>query len=303
MYELGVDRDDGVEIIEEEAFGDCTSLRRIKLPGVKVIEMNAFRYCEALDEVEFGDKLETIEARAFANTALRNVKLPKVRFIGQSAISDCDQLTDVELSEDLEYLVGAAFHDCPRLRRISMPFKNNLLHVYPISDYPNLSQVDLVGDIHKTISSLLLESWVEKMKDEINQINLDLPHISRYEKTRFIHQWMQRVIERITHYKSEHYALLKKAMALLELALWKNELEKTKKDDDDDEEHSLDEKQPAKKAKIIADHGEASRAKEETVVDAAKQKARVTCGASIIIPHVLSFLNDADVFPLLNQNA
>ena len=306
---VSIEMHDGVEIIEEEAFGDCTSLRRIKLPGVKVIEMNAFRYCEALDEVEFGDKLETIEACAFANTALRNAKLPKVRFIGQSAISDCDQLTDVELSEDLEYLVGAAFHDCPRLRRISMPFKNNLLHVYPISDYPNLSQVDLVGDIHKTISSLLLESWVEKMKDEINQINLDLPHISRYEKTRFIHQWMQRVIERITHYKSEHYALLKKAMALLELALWKNELEKTKKDDgDDDEEHSLDEKQPAKEAKVIADYGEAAsskalRAKEETVVDAAaKQKARVTCGANIIIPHVLSFLNDADVFPLLNQN-
>jgi hypothetical protein len=104
--------------------------------------------------------------------------------------------------------------------------------------------------------------------------------------------------------------LLKKVMTLLELALWKNELEKTKREDDDeeDEEHSLDEKQPAKKAKIIADYGEtasskASRAKEEAVVDAAKQKARVTCGASIIIPHVLSFLNDADVFPLLNQNA
>ena len=303
---VSIEMHDGVEIIEAEAFGDCTSLRRIKLPGVKVIETNAFRYCEALDEVEFGDKLETIEACAFANTALRNVKLPKVRFIGQSAISDCDQLTDVELSEDLEYLVGAAFHDCPRLRRISMPFKNNLLHVFPISDYPNLSQVDLVGDIHKTISLLLLESWVEEMKDEINQINLDLPHISRYEKTRFIHQWMQRVIERITHYKSEHYALLKKAMVLLELALWKNELEKTTKDDDE-EEHSVDEKQPAKKAKVIADYGEAAsskelRVKEEIYVDAAKQKARVTCGANIIIPHVLSFLNDADVFPLLNQN-
>jgi hypothetical protein len=72
---------------------------------------------------------------------------------------------------------------------------------------------------------------------------------------------------------------------------------------DEEEEHSLDEKQPAKKAKIIADHGEALRRKEETVVDVAKQKARVTCGASIIIPHVLCFLNDADVFPLLKMHS
>jgi hypothetical protein len=40
-------------------------------------------------------------------------------------------------------------------------------------------------------------------------------------------------------------------------------------------------------------------------VDAAdRQQARVTCGANIIIPYVLSFLNnDDDIFPLLNQNA
>ena len=155
-----------------------------------------------------------------------------------------------------------------------------------------LSQVDLVGGIHLTISSLLLESWREEMKNEINQINLDLPKISSYEKTGSIQLWIIRVKERIAHYKSEHYALLKKAMALLELALWKNELEKTNKKEE--EGHSLDEKQPAKKAKIIADYGEAAtskelRTKEETVVDAAKQKARVTCVAQALLSLMFMF--------------
>ena len=144
------------------------------------------------------------------------------------------------------------------------------------------------------------------MNDEIDRINRTIPY-TMMGKTTIVSRWMQRTIERIAHYKSEHYALLKKAMVLLELALWKNELEKTPNDDDGAEGYSLDEKQPAKKAKICK-HGEASsktlHAKEETIsVDTARQKARVTCGADIIIPHVLSFLNDADVFPLLNQNA
>jgi hypothetical protein len=39
-------------------------------------------------------------------------------------------------------------------------------------------------------------------------------------------------------------------------------------------------------------------------VDAAESRvvARVTCGAIIIIPHVLSFLNDNEVFPLLDYD-
>ena len=75
---------------------------------------------------------------------------------------------------------------------------------------------------------------------------------------------MERVIAKIEHYKSEHYKLLKDNMTQLELALWKANL--------------------------------------PSVDATARQEARVTCGADIIIPHVLSFLNDDDVFPLLDYN-
>ena len=103
------------------------------------------------------------------------------------------------------------------------------------------------------------------MNDEIDRINQFLPNVSRSQKTAAIQQWMKRVLRRIEHYKSEHYALLKEDMTLLELALWKANLPNV-----------------------------------DTA--ASRHEARVTCGANIIIPHVLSFLNDAEEFPLREYN-
>jgi hypothetical protein len=277
---VSIEIHDGVEIIEAIAFCNCKSLRRIKLPGVRVIEEYAFDDCTALEDVEFGDKLETIERCAFQFTALRNIKIPKVRAIGYHAFSLCKHLTDIELSKDLERIETVAFGGCRRLRRIAMPLKANLFdennNVFHNCD--DLSQVDLVGGIHKTVSSLLLERWRNDMKDEIARINQVLPNIllqrpprihqllytPSAEKTGAIRQWMGRVLERMEHYKSEHYALLKEDMTQLELALWKSNLPN---------------------------------------IDAAESRheARVTCGANIIIPQVLSFLNNEEAFPTVRN--
>ena len=219
-----------------------------------------------LEDVEFGIKLETIGNNAFYRTSLRHIKLPKVRFIGDYAFSECEQLTDVELlSEDLQSIGGRAFGNCPHLRRIAIPLKSNLLTGDVFISCHNLSQVDLVGSVHKTISSLLLGDWRNEMNHEIDRINNVLPSTPTDEKTVAIQQWMERVIAKTEHYKSEHYKLLKDNMTQLELALWKANLP------------SVD-------------------------AAASRQEARVTCGADIIIPHVLSFLNDDDVFPLLDYN-
>ena len=102
------------------------------------------------------------------------------------------------------------------------------------------------------------------MNNEMERINRDLPNTRTDDifsyKTLAIHQWIERVFERMEHYKSEHYTLLKEDMTLLELALWDANI--------------------------------------ENVDGGSRQHARVTCGANIIIPHVLSFLNDSGEFPL-----
>jgi hypothetical protein len=51
---------------------------------------------------------------------------------------------------------------------------------------------------------------------------------------------MDRVIERIEHYKNEHYAVLKEFTTLLELALWKAKLY----------EESLDLKKPSARRSV-----------------------------------------------------
>ena len=73
---ISIEMHDGVEIIEEDAFWCCESLRGIKLPGVRVIGNHAFYNCKALEALEFGDKLETIGSNSFAFTSLRSIKLP-----------------------------------------------------------------------------------------------------------------------------------------------------------------------------------------------------------------------------------
>ena len=265
---ISIEMHDGVEIIGEEAFSYCRSLRGINLPGVRVIGDYAFYECRTLTDVEFGDNLETIGERAFGWTSsLRSIKIPKVRVIGKSAFVKCDELTDVELSEDLETIGNEALSYCRCLRHITMPLKDNLLSGDVFFDCDALSQVDLVGGIHKTISSLLLESWRNDMGDEIDRINQVLPNVNCYQKTNPIRNWMERVLDSIEHYKIEHYALLKKFTTLLELALWKAKI-----DESQDDITSLGSDQPAKNMKT------------------ARQEKRITSGANIVIKNVLPFL-------------
>jgi hypothetical protein len=273
---VSVEMHDGVERIEERAFQGCISLRGIKLPGVVAVELGAFQLCTALTDVDFGDKLETIRYDAFNNChSLQKIKMPSLRAIGLRAFSDCKQLTDVELPA-VETIGEYAFLRCVSLQRIAIPLKNITFPPDPFTQRynqfyycQNLSTVDLVGGIHNTISSLLLESWRNEMLQEIDRINQVLPNTPANDKTDAIRMWIISVISRMEHYKAEHYALLKEDMTQLELALWKAKL------DDKDEDHADLEVQ-AKKAKID--------------VESMRKERRITSGASIVIKNVLPFL-------------
>ena len=271
---VSIEMHDEIETIEEEAFYACTSLRcSIKLPGVRVVGNRAFAHTD-LTDVEFGDKLETIGYSAFNNCrSLRSVKMPTIRDIDTDAFQCCDQLTDVEMP-DVERIGDDAFFNCTRLRRIAIPLRNDIFDGNNVfSDCDNLSTVNLGGGIHKTISSLHLESWRNEMNEEIDRINSDLEDNPVGDhKTRAIRQWIESVLERLNHYKTEHKALVKEAMTLLELALWKAKL----LDEKEEEDHFLGGKQASKKVKIDT--------------EAVRKELRITSGASDVIENVLPFL-------------
>jgi len=269
---------DGVERIGEWAFCGCPLLSQIKLPGVRLIIAGAFRSCTGLEDVEFGDRLETIGFQAFFNCiSLRSITIPSIRTIGEGAFYNCTALTDAEFGKKLAKFLVAAFERCSSLRRISIPLRDNMFIFSELYQGYNqfyschkLATVDLVGGgIHKTVTSLHLESWRDDMNEEIQLINRVLPVTGPREKADEIRRWIQSVIRKIEYYKAEHNMLLKEATTLLELALWKAKL------DEEDEGGSLDE---IKTKKIKID------------IESARKEARITSGASIVIKNVLPFL-------------
>ena len=269
---ISVDFHDGIEIIEEEAFYNCQCLRGgIKLLGGKIIKAKAFYNCGGLT-VEFGDKLETIEELAFHFCiSLENIRIPSVRNIGEGAFYYCWYLSDVECGEALRTLQGNAFYGCQKLKRIALPLKGDIVEDCVFDGCSKLERVDLVGGIHKTVATLHLESWRSEMNNEINRINQALPTIptawnAEGRKTEEIQQWMRSVIRRLDHYKAEHKALLKEATTLLELALWKA---------------NLDDNNVGEGGEGVRTRGSRKRARKEI---------SVTSGASIVIKNVLPFL-------------
>ena len=235
---------------------------------MREIKNNAFDGCENLEYVEFGNKLDVIRRLGFIRCrSLQCLVMPSVRTIEWRAFYKCPSLVEIKFGVKLERIGNEAFYNCINLRLIAIPLKNDMIEGDPFVLCRNLSTVELVGGIHKTVASLHLEKWRDDMMEEINRINEILPNTDSQGKTSTIQQWIESVIHRIECYKVEHLQLLKEAMALLELALWKVKLF-------DVDEDMLEPN---------ADDGKEGS-------NGARKEQRITSGASIVIKNVLSFL-------------
>ncbi len=269
-----VETHDGIRKVGRYAFCRCKTLPQIDLKSVSEISSEAFQVCTNLADVQFGDELETIGEHAFSFCdSLEHLKLSSIVIIESDSFAFCPLLTDIEFSERLETIGKGAFRGCKRLRRIAIPLKRDLfafsddvLQKYTQFDCCHqLAAVDLVGGIHTTVASLHMESWRNDMIAEINRINQILPGTLSFEKTGVIAQWMETVIDKFSHYKTEHCRYVKEGVTLLELALWRAKLNENE-----------DNCERTKKAKIDA--------------ESARKERRITCGADMVIKNVLPFL-------------
>ncbi len=277
---IEVEGHDKLMKIEHAAFMRCPSLIKLtKMNGVVEIEDYAFGGCHALSDVEF-DKLEIIGdgyyigSGAFYNcNSLRSINLPSIKTVGAYAFADCTALNEAVFGKGLECIKGGTFNGCTSLRRIAIPLENEMsVGNRSFYDCDNLSRIDVVGEgIYKTISSFHMESWKNEMNNGMERINQTLPDTRSAEKTTAIRQWIRFVHLRMEYYKTEHRVVLKEAMTLLELALWKAKLL-----DEEGRKCKEAEEKKSKKAKID--------------VNSARDEHRVTCGANIVIKNVLPFL-------------
>jgi hypothetical protein len=182
----------------------------------------------------------------------------------------------------LETIGSGAFRGS-KLTDIAIPLKDGMFQFNDrnrtytqFHDCPNLTSVDIVGGMHKTVASLHLESWRDEMIEEIQRINQVLPGSAHDEKSSEIVEWIQSVSRKIDHYKAEHRALLREATALLELAVWKAKLAGITAEDD------------KKCSQVSAAANTVNNAKID--IEEAKKEARITSGADIIIKNVLPYL-------------
>lgn len=218
---------DDVLHVGKEAFAHCSRLRHLLLPGVRIIDSAAFFDCQQLVDVKFGHRLEIIRFAAFSQCiSLRHVTMPYCRDIEVAAFFCCEQLTDLNLPACLEHVGRRAFRRCVNMRRIGMPLKLNMLDSDIFNYCENLVEVDFGGTIQRITSQLSLDSWSNDIEEKVNLFNRVLPTIPSNLKTRAMQQCIESVMDKIKFYKSEHNQLLKQAASVLELALWKTQIER-----------------------------------------------------------------------------
>ena len=223
---------DGVEEIRYGAFYGCKSLRRINFPvNLSVIGMLAFAFCKDLVNVEFPQGVPLIigEEAFRLCTSLSKIKLPdNLQVLGKQAFLGCTGLKSLEIPSGKRIGVGyRSFGSCTSLQCITIPLNIDLLSTnHKIFDgCDRLNSIYITGEVHRVVSSLTLDKWKADNNAELKRINSILPSIKRGPKTTRMVEWMETLNFKIERYKLEHNRVLKEAMALLELALWKAKLE------------------------------------------------------------------------------
>ena len=232
----------GVQVIETYAFVGCQALRNVTMPSVRILGEKAFHGCKSIELLDL-PRLEETSFRTFEGClSLRQITMPLIKTIGDGTFCGCEQLEELDLPVILERIGIDAAMRCMNLRRIAIPLKSDMLCSVVYNDYSErycqfddcgrLTTVDLVGGIHQTVSSLLLECWRDEMREEINRINLILPN-STGDKSLIIQTWIESLIKRIESYKVGHQNILKWATHVLELALWKVKIDENEEEGDD----------------------------------------------------------------------
>ena len=100
---MAVELNEGLVVIEDEAFYFCSSLEYVRFPpSVKTVGVKAFNDCSKLSHVEFLE--HSIDAIA----------------IGEGAFGLCQSLTEITLPKSLSVLGKSAFQNCTRLTRVEL---------------------------------------------------------------------------------------------------------------------------------------------------------------------------------------
>lgn len=246
-------------------FEDCTQLIAVELcMGLNQICEGAFRYCRSLERISVPSSVEEI---------------------GRDAFRGCVLLTNVDICEGLERIELMAFEGCTSIARINIPTSVMAIKKGAFSNCPSLVVIVFCEEIEDLVTESSLTDWYDHGRKEgwhrvysllkSYSILERLGRIQHRRKSRNdIHDMLRR-FPAINDYKYEEhcrliqrrldrYIALKEPASLLELALWKSKFAEQQSD------------------------------LNSTNYSALRSEARTSCGATVIIPNVLSFLVGVD---------
>jgi len=174
---------------------------------VKEICDNAFLRCVNLREVLLNEGLLKIGDDAFAGcVALVRIQVPStVTAIGTGAFSECTSLKEVELNEGLQEIGDEVFEDCAQLVCIKVPSISKRIN--------GLSRTSLDQVKSKVRSFQDLEWRIGELF-----VSPEAIRVSNWESTRFN---LNKVLKWVSGYE------LKESMSIVDLALWKAQIEES----------------------------------------------------------------------------
>lgn len=142
-----------VDVIEEEAFRDCSSLETVLVSGVNTIKDSAFRGCSSLSIYELPESVVSIGKFAFRGcNGIESLDIKgKIAYLGKGAFMDCKgayqitfantaglnalpervfdgcaSLKQFYISGDIDEIGAAAFKNCSSLTTIDIPDVNKI---------------------------------------------------------------------------------------------------------------------------------------------------------------------------------
>ena len=138
---------DGVKVIGEEAFYECSTLKSVTIPGsVVCIGKSAFENCEKLASVTIADGVKIIGSSAFQFCKkLTALTIPdSVTEIGWWAFDNCSSLSSVTIPDSVTDMGSNVFARCHNLETVNVPPKFTLC----------------------TLKQLYFSKWSDDQKDE-----------------------------------------------------------------------------------------------------------------------------------------
>jgi hypothetical protein len=270
-----------LRMIGDSAFAG-TVLEQVDIPSsLPMLCNDTFKDCSRLRDVKFHDGLLVILNGVFENCiALESITLSStVLMIGHYAFRGCSQLKSVELNDKIESIGNAAFSGCILLERIKIPASVKKIFGDAFANCPMLASVEFCKEIEDFVSQAPVQDWwtrgshdhktlivysflaekgipgrLSKMKGKWwNNIHDMLKRLHSIEKNKET-KYRDAIDAKLTVYEE-----LRDVASELELAPWKSKI--------------------AESYPMVANLNTTMKA-----------EYRMNCGASVIIPNVLSFL-------------